>query len=64
MIVRVQLCKRYPLQGLFFRALCCGGVLISTKDGNWTRKKARAMLDALGHQMPNVRRSNIRFKHV
>ena len=65
MKVRIQVCTKYASdQDLFFRALICGGVLIRTKSGIWSRKDARAMLNALCYEMPNVKRSSIRFKLV
>lgn len=47
---------------LMFRALVCGGVLLTTEDGKWRRSDATRMLDLL--EMNGLDRRKIRFVHV
>lgn len=60
MIVKVQTC--WNGHGFLFRALVCGGLLIRSDDGKWSRRTATAMLDLL--EIEGFDRSRIRFRHV
>ena len=60
MRVRVQLC--WNGSRLLYRLLLCGGLLIHADT--WTRKTATQALDLLAVELPNVKRSSIRFIHT
>lgn len=46
--------------GMGFRALVCGGIIVYARD--WNRRTAKLMLDAL--EAEGLRRASIRFYHV
>lgn len=61
MQIKVQTC--WSGHTFKFRALVCGGLLVSSADGKWTRAAASEMLDLVTMHI-NVERSNVRFIHV
>ena len=49
---------------IVYRALVCGGLRIPTIDGEyWNRNLASEMLDLLAVELPNMKRSSIKFIH-
>jgi len=60
MTVRVQQC--WNGHRLLYRILLCGGLLVRAET--WNRATAKLALNLLGVELPNVKRSSIRFKHV
>ena len=63
MKVKIQHCRGGG-DKYYFRALICGGLLISVRDGEyWSRSVAKRMLDLIAIET-GARRASIRFVHV
>ncbi len=60
MKIKVQTC--WTGHKFCFRALVCGGLIVQSEDGIWTKEIASQMLDIL--QIHGYKRENVRFNHV